>query len=142
MTETTELHRSMGRIEGKLDTFIAQMKTQDDRTTDLEVRTRKVENRQHWYSGVGAAAGMLLGVLTGGHFLRVMVAAVALSTLLTSAAPGDPVVDARREAIIKSVRSIGVYPGAEIPILNNVYQILSVEVDARYTVTIKTRLLR
>lgn len=47
----------LGRIEGKRDAFsttvIAQMKVQDDRTTGIEVRTRKVENRQHWYSGAG-----------------------------------------------------------------------------------------
>lgn len=58
-----ELHRSVGRIEGKIDTFIAQMKAQDDRTTELEVRTRKVENRQHWYSGLGAALGAILGAM-------------------------------------------------------------------------------
>ena len=61
MADNTELHRAVGRIEGKLDTFIAQMKAQDDRTTDLEVRTRRVENKQWWLSGVGAAIGTLLG---------------------------------------------------------------------------------
>ena len=57
----------LGRIEGKLDAFsttvIAQMKVQDDRTTGIEVRTRKVENRQHWYSGAGAILGALLGAV-------------------------------------------------------------------------------
>lgn len=57
-----ELQRTVGRIEGKLDTFIQQMAIQDKRTTDLEVRTRKVENRQHWYSGVAAAVGVALGM--------------------------------------------------------------------------------
>jgi hypothetical protein len=61
--EMADLHRTVGRMEGKLDTFLAQMKAQDDRTTDLEVRTRKVENRQHWYSGFGALAGLLLGAV-------------------------------------------------------------------------------
>jgi hypothetical protein len=61
MSELAELQRSVGRVEGKLDTFIAQMAQQDDRTTDLEVRTRKVENRQHWYSGAAAVIGTLLG---------------------------------------------------------------------------------
>ena len=63
MTTLADVRQDLGRVEGKLDTFIAQMKAQDDRTTDLEVRTRKVENRQHWYSGLGAAAGLLLGAL-------------------------------------------------------------------------------
>lgn len=56
-----ELSGTVGRIEGKLDTFIKQMESQDDRTTGLEVRTRKVENRQHWYSGLGAALGFVFG---------------------------------------------------------------------------------
>lgn len=62
MTTHVELQRAVGRIEGKLDAFIKQMESQDNRTTELEVRTRKVENRQHWYSGAGAIAGMLIGV--------------------------------------------------------------------------------
>jgi len=61
MASLPELHRAIGRVEGKLDTFIEQMKAQDNRTIELEVRTRKVENRQHWYSGLGAAIGLLLG---------------------------------------------------------------------------------
>lgn len=68
-TKADEVQRSMGRIEGKLDTFIAQMKAQDDRTTAQEVRLRKVENRQHWYSGAGAAIGALLGAL-GVHLVK------------------------------------------------------------------------
>lgn len=61
MSELAELQRSVGRVEGKLDAFIKQMATADDRATDLEVRTRKVEARQHWYSGAGAIVGLLLG---------------------------------------------------------------------------------
>lgn len=63
MSTIAKLDRDLGRVEGKLDTFITQMKAQDDRTTDLEVRTRKVENRQHWYSGAGAIVGLILGAL-------------------------------------------------------------------------------
>jgi hypothetical protein len=61
MTIQSDLQRSVGRIEGKLDAFIKQMKDQDDRATDLEARMRGVENRQHWYSGVAAALGLLIG---------------------------------------------------------------------------------
>lgn len=64
-----ELHRAVGRIEGKIDTFIEQMKAQDDRSTAQEVRLRKVENRQHWYSGVGATFGALLGAF-GVHLVK------------------------------------------------------------------------
>jgi hypothetical protein len=61
MSTLQKLDRDLGRVEGKLDAFIAQMALHDSRTTELEVRTRKVENRQHWYSGLGAAIGVLLG---------------------------------------------------------------------------------
>ena len=69
MTTNVELHRAVGRIEGKIDTFIEQMKAQDDRGTAQEVRLRKVENRQHWYSGAGAALGALLGAM-GVHVFK------------------------------------------------------------------------
>jgi hypothetical protein len=58
-----EIFRSVGRVEGKLDAFIGQMKVQDDRSTNLEVRVRSVENKQHWYAGAGAIIGALLGAL-------------------------------------------------------------------------------
>ena len=67
MGDLSELHRTVGRIEGKLDTFIAQMGTQDTRTTDLEVRTRKLEGRQHWYTGVAAAVGAFIAYFTKAH---------------------------------------------------------------------------
>jgi len=55
----TALSRDVGKISGQLATFITQMETHDLRTTDIEVRTRKVENRQHWYAGATAAIGVL-----------------------------------------------------------------------------------
>lgn len=64
-----DLHRSVGRIEGKLDTFIAQMATQDERTTKITERIGKVESRQAWYSGAGSMVGMILGAL-GMHGLK------------------------------------------------------------------------
>lgn len=69
MSTIAKVDRDLGRVEGKLDAFISQMKVQDDRTTDLEVRTRKVESRQHWYSGAGAVIGVLLGTF-GFHGLH------------------------------------------------------------------------
>jgi hypothetical protein len=62
------LTSAVARVEGKIDTFLSQMKAHDDRTTDLEVRTRKLENKQYWLSGVAAAIGTLLGV-GGAHSL-------------------------------------------------------------------------
>jgi hypothetical protein len=64
----TELVGHVGGIGSKLDTFISQMAAHDTRTTDIEVRTRKVEARQHWYSGAGAVVGLLLGKFAPGLF--------------------------------------------------------------------------
>lgn len=55
------LSGQVGAIGGKIDTFIDQLATHDDRTTDLEARTRKVENRQHWYAGAATIIGALVG---------------------------------------------------------------------------------
>ena len=54
-----DLQVGMARLEGKVDTFLEQMKKQDDRSTAHEVRIRKVENRQHWYAGAAAAVGAI-----------------------------------------------------------------------------------
>lgn len=67
MSEISDLRQTVGRIEGKLDTFITQMGAHDVRTTDLEVRTRKMEGRQHWYSGAAAAVGMFFAYFAKGH---------------------------------------------------------------------------
>jgi hypothetical protein len=62
-THIADILSRLGRIEGKLDAFIKQMEAHDVRTTDIEVRTRRVENRQHWYSGAGAVLGAVLGAV-------------------------------------------------------------------------------
>lgn len=61
MSELAEIHRSVGRIEGKLDTLMDDLSGRDERTGRLEGRVRTVENRQHWYSGAGAVLGAVLG---------------------------------------------------------------------------------
>jgi len=58
-----DISRALGRLEGSIDTFIKQMAKQDERTTALDTRVGKVENRQHWYSGAGATLGALFGAL-------------------------------------------------------------------------------
>jgi hypothetical protein len=62
------MEAALGRIEttvarsgGTVETFVSQMKVQDERATGLEVRVRRVENRQHWWGGVGALLGAILG---------------------------------------------------------------------------------
>lgn len=62
-TTLADVRQDLGRVEGKLDTFIAQMAKQDERTTTLTERVGKVESRQHWYAGAGSMLGMILGAL-------------------------------------------------------------------------------
>lgn len=62
-----EISRSLGRVEGKLDSLIETMKGRDDRADDLDRRVGKVENRLHWYSGAAAALGSLFGLYIGKH---------------------------------------------------------------------------
>lgn len=65
----SELTRATGRIEGSLQSIesgMAAHNLRDEKLFDaIEKRLRKVENRQHWYSGVGAVIGILIGL--GGH---------------------------------------------------------------------------
>ena len=63
MSDLAEIQRSLGRVEGKLDTLIAQQTVQDDRATELEIRMRKVESKQHLYAGVAAAVGSIIAYL-------------------------------------------------------------------------------
>ena len=82
MAPIGEIQRSVGRIEGKLDTFIEQMKVQDNRTSELEVRLVKRDDDKekrlrslekwrwaHSVSGVAILALLAkLGIPTpGGH---------------------------------------------------------------------------
>lgn len=69
VTTLADVRQDLGRVEGKLDAFITQMKVQDDRTTTLTARVDKVENRQHWYSGAAAMVGLLFGLGTA-HGLK------------------------------------------------------------------------
>lgn len=60
-----EVQRSLGRIEGKLNALVDSFA---EHSTDMEKRIRKVENKQHWYAGIGTAAGSFIGLLTGHTF--------------------------------------------------------------------------
>jgi hypothetical protein len=61
MSDLTEIHRSLGRIEGKVDSLVERHDARDKNDEAREERLRTVENRQHWYSGAGAILGALLG---------------------------------------------------------------------------------
>jgi hypothetical protein len=66
-----EISRSLGRVEGKLDSLIETIKVRnerdDDRSDSLEKRVGKVEAKQHWYSGAAATLGALFGLYMGKH---------------------------------------------------------------------------
>jgi hypothetical protein len=66
-TTLTDVRVDLARIEGKVDTFIEQMKKQDDRATDLEVRTRRNENLIYWASGASTIAGVFIEWIFSGH---------------------------------------------------------------------------
>jgi hypothetical protein len=62
-SQVSEIHRAIGRMEGKLDSVLEERRAERERVTEIEAHTRKVEARQHWYSGAGAILGALLGAV-------------------------------------------------------------------------------
>lgn len=64
---TEELHRAVGRIEGKLDTVIESLATRNARDDAhdavVDKRVGAVEKKQAWYSGAAAAVGAIVAVL-------------------------------------------------------------------------------
>lgn len=70
-TDFNELARSLGRVEGKLDSLVDLVKTggqqQDTRHDALAKRVGRIESKQHWYSGAAATAGALFGLFMGRH---------------------------------------------------------------------------
>jgi hypothetical protein len=59
MTENIELQRAVGRIEGKLDSFIAKLDAGDSRHESAEKRIGAVERKQAWYAGAAATVGAI-----------------------------------------------------------------------------------
>lgn len=59
----TETHRLLGEIKGTLDALVRRIDARDGRDGALEDRVRKVEHRQHWWSGGGAVLGAIAGAL-------------------------------------------------------------------------------
>lgn len=54
MSDLAELHRTVGRLESKVDILLAR----DDR---FDKRLLKVEHKVTWFSGAAAALGALIG---------------------------------------------------------------------------------
>lgn len=52
-----ELHRALGRIEGKQDAILANQTRLDEDYETLRVDVDKLRNRINWYAGATAMAG-------------------------------------------------------------------------------------
>jgi hypothetical protein len=63
----TDLHRAVGRVEGKLDSVIDMLTAgnarHDARHDGFDKRVAAVEKRQAWYSGAAAAVGAIVAYL-------------------------------------------------------------------------------
>jgi hypothetical protein len=63
----TDLHRAVGRIEGKLDSVIDMLTAanarHDARHDGFDKRVGAVENKQAWYSGAAATVGAIVAIL-------------------------------------------------------------------------------
>lgn len=53
--EQHELHRALGRLEGKLDAVLENQERAVSETKDINQRVSKVEAKLNWYAGVSAA---------------------------------------------------------------------------------------
>jgi len=61
--DDNEIQHSLGRVEGKLDSLIAEIKThsEDDKAnfTNLDTRIQKVEKKIYYASGFAAATAFI-----------------------------------------------------------------------------------
>ncbi len=62
------IERSLGRIEGQLESLNDKFDLQERRSNDHSKRIRHLENRQHWYAGAAAALGA--GVVAATNWFR------------------------------------------------------------------------
>jgi hypothetical protein len=60
---TEELHRAVGRVEGKIDGLDAKLDGIVGTLAARDERLGKVETRQAWWSGAAAAVGAIIGIL-------------------------------------------------------------------------------
>jgi hypothetical protein len=51
VSSISEIHRSLGRIEGALEEIKRKLDDGDETMERHDKRLRKVEGRQHWYAG-------------------------------------------------------------------------------------------
>ena len=61
MSEFADIQRALGRIEGKQDAMLAQLERGTERMDKHDEKIGKLQNRQHWYAGIAAGIGAVLG---------------------------------------------------------------------------------
>jgi hypothetical protein len=74
MSEQSDLQRDLGRVEGKLDSVLAILKSNETNHASLEARVRKVESKQFYFSGAAFAAAFILAKV---DFTKLIAAAQA-----------------------------------------------------------------
>ena len=68
--DANDIHRSLGRLEGKMDAILstvaeaaitsaARYKETHENAEKMEARLRVVENKMNWYAGIGVVAGFV-----------------------------------------------------------------------------------
>jgi hypothetical protein len=66
-----DLQVGQARIHEKVDTILENMKKIDVANEKRDGAIRKLQNRQHWYTGVAAGAGAVIGtvveLIAGAH---------------------------------------------------------------------------
>ncbi|GGD03519.1 hypothetical protein GTQ45_02025 [Pyruvatibacter mobilis] len=60
----SDIYLMLGRVEGKIDGFLAQSARQEKQIEDLEDRTDRLERSQTWVVGAAAGIGFVSSILT------------------------------------------------------------------------------
>jgi len=66
MMTDCDLHRAVGRIEGKVDAILDKLEETDARHEKAEKRIGSIERKVHWYSGAAAVVAAALGYVMKG----------------------------------------------------------------------------
>lgn len=144
---TAQLERSMGRVEGKLDSLIDLVNKQGVRQDTQDKRIGKVERKQTWLSAVIGTVAALLGG-SAEHLLKVALLVAALTALAPAALaqPAAAIDEPHRLALMKALRSIGVELGAVWPIGDTAYEVEEIRIERLRTgevsITVRTKQVR
>ena len=61
---STELHRDLGRLEGKVDSILIMFSEQMRKNEKTEERLANVESKLMWAAGIASAVMFVIGSLT------------------------------------------------------------------------------